>query len=706
MTPFLLSNKLSQLIDFPTRKNNTLDIFATTHPHLFLKAVNISPLGRSDHSGFFLQSATGFSSCPLSRKVTTRDFRKKNHDLFLSLLLSINWNAVLSFDSIDLAISAFNDIVFTFFDCCFPVRSVRMREDDPPWMTPFMKFLFDRMDRAFSNNHAKYVDLRDEFFRSVSRAKATFSQSMFADVQSSKEKWKNINRITKRNPTQPSISDDLADELNLTFSSSFLPSDIHEFDSATHGNHVGSPSTSFSVSEYDVFRELKLIRSSSCGHDMIPGWVFKRYAHELAFPLAIIFNRCFKVCYFPNVWKVANIKPLKKGRSTYRPISLLPCPSKVLEKLFMKKIVIPLLRPSFNVFQFGFLPTKHGGCCNAVTYARLDILRHLNFHGGYVRWLQIDIRKAFDQASHSVILSSLLKHFDSRSPIVAFVHSFLSNRWQRVLSSSGICSSWSEVTSGVPQGSVLGPFLFALMMNDFPSLSHNSKMIAYADDVLLLHHVHPNSSDNLQADLSTVLNWISDLKFSVNVDKFRSVTFSRHAFSPPPLLFDGFVIPEVQSTKFLGIVFQSDLKHSEQSTAVHLKASRNMYAVKLLWLHKAPPKIIWEAYLSLVFSSFSYCWPATCDIPQSSFRKLCSLEKRACRWANLSFSEATLRSRLDNICIRLTRKIVNNKDSHPLSEFFEHRQPNPSLRHTRALQIPPKTKAFYRNSFLKYHTFT
>ena len=116
MTPFLLCNKLSQLTDCPTRKNNTLDIFATTHPHLFLQAVNISPLGISDNSGFFLHSATGFSSCALSRKVKTRDFRKKNHDLFLSLLLSINWDAVLSFDSIDQAISAFNDVVFTLSD--------------------------------------------------------------------------------------------------------------------------------------------------------------------------------------------------------------------------------------------------------------------------------------------------------------------------------------------------------------------------------------------------------------------------------------------------------------------------------------------------------------------------------------------------------------------------------------------------------------
>ena len=279
----------------------------------------------------------------------------------------------------------------------------------------------------------------------------------------------------------------------------------------------------------------------------MPGWVFKRYAHELAAPLAAVFNRCVHDKYFPDLWKLANVNPLKKGRYSFRPISLLPCASKILENIFIKKCLVPHLHSAFNKFPFGFLPTGFGGCCNAVTYARLDILKHLNFHGGYVRWLQIDIKKAFDQASHSVIISLLQKYFQNFPSILAFIRSFLSNRWQRVLSTSGECSSWSPVTSGVPQGSVLGPILFAIMMNDFPSLSSSSKMIVYANDIVLLHHVPPNKSDNLQVDLSVVLKWISNLKFNVNVDKFCSITFSRSAVLPPPLLSNGIILPEVSS---------------------------------------------------------------------------------------------------------------------------------------------------------------
>ena len=705
LTPFLNCNNLTQLINFNTRGNNTLDIFASSAPGTLFQPIPLSPLGRSDHIGFFISS---HSKSTLSvKKVKARDFGKKNQAKFLSLLLNIDWSHVLRHTSVDAAIVSFNATVSSIFDSCFPEKSVRMRSDDPPWITPSIKVILDKMDRAFFKDHALFLHLRDLYLRKTNAAKAKFSQSLFAKAHSSKDKWRAINRLCKSKRNQTSISDDLADQLNFKFANHFradadLSPDLQVLLGAA--SHMD-----FRFSDFSVFKELKKIRSSSCGHDKISGWIFKCFAHEFASPLTTIFNRCLEACYFPDVWKKANILPLPKGRSDFRPISLLPCASKVLERLFLRYILLPSLNTPFNRYQFGFVPSVSGGCCNAVTYTRLKILQHLALTNGYVRMIQIDFTKAFDRASHALIVSTLLEKFRCSPSIVKFIHSFLSNRWQRVLSSNGHSSPWTHVTSGVPQGSVLGPLLFVTMINEFPSLSDNSKLLAYADDIILLHLVDNFHYDNIRSDVLTVLDWASSLKLSVNLDKFKSITFSRDrsGIFPPPIVINSFQIPEVNDIKFLGVTLQNDTKWDRHLNSALRKASRNMFLVKILWLRKAPSHVIWQAYLSFVFGSFCYCWPSLCDIPPSALRKFLTLEKRASNWASRPFSEKDALSRLDCICVRLILKVAKDHNTHPLAEFFSVRPPNSSLRHTRALQLPNHVrKAFYSKTFIKYSSFT
>jgi len=372
----------------------------------------------------------------------------------------------------------------------------------------------------------------------------------------------------------------------------------------------------------------------------------------------------------------------------------------------VKHFFAPPLKSYFNRFQFGFLPSKVGGCCNAVTYIRLDILRHIALTNGFVRMVQIDFQKAFDRASHSVILSSLSSFFSARPWLLKFVHSYLCGRQQRVLSSNGRGSPWISVTSGVPQGSVLGPLLFALMINSFPSLDSNSKLIAYADDVVLLHFVDKHRKDNTEAELSKVIDWATQRKLQVNFSKFKSITFSRSPISPLSFSLNDFMVPEVSVAKFLGVIFQSDMKWDNHMSSALNKASRNMFLVKSLWLCKAPSHIIWQAYLSYVFSVIAYCWPSLCDVPESIFRRFVTLEKRACRWSGRAFCQDSLRNRLDLICVRLIQKVSTIKDTHPLSDFFIFRPPSLYLRHSRALQVPNIKKAYYRNSFIKYASKT
>ena len=163
----------------------------------------------------------------------------------------------------------------------------------------------------------------------------------------------------------------------------------------------------------------------------------------------------------------------------------------------------------------------------------------------------------------------------------------------------------------------------------------------------------------------------------------------------------------MQTLSFLGVRFQSDTKWDAQLSAVLTRASRNLYIVKSLWLHNTPPDVIWQAYLSFVFGTVNYCWPAFCDLPSSSFNKLLRLEKIASRWSNRSFTPSALSSRLDGICIKLIRKIVKSHDFHPLAEFFSYRNASVTLRSTRRLQpLIRIKKAFFNKTFVKFSSFS
>jgi len=241
------------------------------------------------------------------------------------------------------------------------------------------------------------------------------------------------------------------------------------------------------------------------------------------------------------------------------------------------------------------------------------------------------------------------------------------------------------------------------MIDSFPSLKSNSKLLAYADDLVLLHHVDSNHPDFLQSESDVVLRWASDLLLSFNLDKCKSITFSRSNCHPSSISLNGSIIPEVSNLKFLGVSLQSDMKWNLHLSSMLSKASRNMYIVKSLWLHNSPPAIIWQAYLSFVFGSLNFCWPALCDLPLSSFNKFVTLEKIASKWSCRPFRSASLSSRLDCICIKLIHKIVKSFHFHPLAEFFTRRNTSSHLRRTRRLHpLLRSNKAFFNKSFVKF----
>jgi len=433
------------------------------------------------------------------------------------------------------------------------------------------------------------------------------------------------------------------------------------------------------------------IKSNASGPDGISGHIYRKYADILASPLTTIINASFQQNTVPSAWKRANITPIPKGKgkSEFRPISLLPFGSKVLEIAFLYKIFFPLAAQVFNSNQFAFVPRKHQGTCNALTIFRLSILNEIP-KCAYINCVAIDFLKAFDKISHNVILQAASNFFQLQTGHLQWLKSFLSDRKQRIQTPSCI-SEWQLCTSGVPQGSILGPTLFAMVMNSFNVLYSNSRLILYADDLTILHFVSDSHTDKTQDELDNLSNWSSRNNLFVNTQKCAILTVSKNNHYNPAFYVNGEQIAVVKKIKLLGVLFSSSLSMSLHGDYIIKKCSMGMAALNKLHKSGINGAALWRAYLGLVFSHISYCWPAVADLSSTYLNRFEIFEKRASKLAGLSYTPNSCHLRLNNICKKLMSKVKSSSD-HPLRLCFQT-QPNIQMNLRQKASIVPFNKS-------------
>ena len=219
-----------------------------------------------------------------------------------------------------------------------------------------------------------------------------------------------------------------------------------------------------------------------------------------------------------SVLKKALITPIPKvnkpsSPSEYRPISSLPVLSKVLERLYADKFLLPRLKERASPSQHAFIPKAGAGTLSALTLLNDHILRFLDTPG-VLRVLSADYSKAFDKISHAVILKAVID-FGFPKAVFSWVAAYLSEREQRVKVGDSL-SCWSSITSGVPQGSVVGPLLFVLATDSFSPCCHNTKVVRYADDITIVHFVCTESDDSLQVKWTNLVNWSNEHSLPLN----------------------------------------------------------------------------------------------------------------------------------------------------------------------------------------------
>ena len=566
--------------------------------------------------------------------------------------------------------------------CCFGQNKV----------TPAIKTLIRDRQKAFhSGNNPLWLSLRRKVQKEIAKRKKSFYKNKVQHLRNtdSRRWWKTINKMSGK-PNKPKsfslecngeiLNDQqLASTLNEFYVS--VNADIPTLNENSLPTFPSAIVNVLTVQPHEVcekFLALKLHKAT--GPDNVPCRILKSFAHVLAEPVTIIFNASLSSSVVPKIWKESNIIPIPKvqqpsNEGDTRPISLTSCLSKVLED-FIVSWLIDDVKGKIDSYQFGCLKGS------STTYCLLDMihswLSHLDSssNGKHIRVTFLDFSKAFDRIGHNFIIEKLID-LGVRQSLIPWIINFLSERRQRVKIGETV-SSWLPVTAGVPQGTKLGPILFIIMVNDLRVNTPDTKMWKFVDDVTSSESLTSNSSSASQSTLDNINSWTSNNWIKLNAKKCKElrICFLKETPNLSPLTIDGHVLESVRSYKVLGLTIQSNLKWDEQILSTVTKASKRLYALRVLSRGGVPPADLISVYYALIRSILEYCsevWNYA--IPQYLSNELEKVQKRAMRiiFPGHSYDEALqlanctrLGDRRNQMCIKTLQKIT--KRAGPLSE--------------------------------------
>ena len=435
---------------------------------------------------------------------------------------------------------------------------------------------------------------------------------------------------------------------------------------------------------------MSLPSKTTSGPDSISSFMLKSSAHSISLPLSIIFNLSISSGLVPLDWKISSIVPIPKSSppssspSNYRPISLLSLVNKLLEKHIHSILLdLSLSKNLISPLQFGFVPNR--STTSALLYSTHSIHSLLEYNPS-VCGVFLDLKKAFDSVPHQPLIDLLSSH-NFPPLLINWLHSYLLNRSQSVRV-NGTSSSSQAVLSGVPQGSILGPLLFILFINGITnlSLSHNTHLLLYADDIFMFKPIN-SSSDfyNFQSDLSLVSSWLSSKLLFLNSSKCKYMFFQRtnspFVNSLPPLLISDSPINRVYFFKYLGVFLTPSLSFSMHISHI---CNRSRKVLGLIFRHFyrfSSPSSIVRLYFSLVRPILEYCSPVWSPSSSTLSSKLESVQLFALKLASKfqpdnissivsSFNISTLSSRRKTHSLKTLFKISHSPSPFPWSSFL------------------------------------
>ena len=399
-------------------------------------------------------------------------------------------------------------------------------------------------------------------------------------------------------------------------------------------NH-GSNNINFNyITESQVQKVIsKLSSKKASGYDEIPVKFIKMTSRSLIKPLTILANKCIQQSIFPDRMKMANITPLYKkkdklNKDNFRSVNLLIALSKIVEKLLANQIY-EHMQCFFHEYLSGF--RKGHGCHDILTRMTEDWRQALD-NGKTVGIMAIDLSKAFDCMPHGLLIAKAHAYGFSLNAC-KLLKSYLVNRKQRVKIGETL-SEWTNNVKGVPQGSILGPLLFNVFINDLLFHDVRSKVYNYADDNTLCYI--GNDIDEIkrhfQVDCNMAMKWFNENGMKANAEKFQLMFLNRNmSYSEQSLEFHDCVIRATSRINILGIEFDDKIKFESHIDEICNQTSKQVNALKRMKHHldKQCKKVVYNSYIR---SNFNYCPTVWMFTGKMNIDKLEKTNKRALRF--------------------------------------------------------------------------
>ena len=621
--------------------------------------------GYTDHYPVFIQIELN-KTYKCKRKITTQFFTREGHRKRREALRNENWDELYNENDPNIVYDAFHKRYLSHYQAALTTKTKFVNErriPKQPWMSQDILKKIRRRDRLAKNPNRRedYKRLRNQIVKDCRKAEKNYiNNEIQKNINNIKEHWNILNRVMGKTNNK------------LDLPSAFYHDNTwitNTKQNATHMNtyyaNVG-PDTNKSVGNSKESSDFFLNKFCTRNSEKLPEYKFseddirnacnqirkKRSCDLHGFSQAVVLsdidilspimthiaNCSLEKGVCPELTKTARVIPVYKGKSenflysNYRPISLIPVFSKILEKLIYSKIFDFLVR--YKILfksQYGF---RTGHSTVHATLDFLQVIENALQDQEYAIGIFCDLSKAFDTLDHRILLKKL-DHYGIRDNWNMWLKSYLTNRKQYV-DINGVCSETKNISVGVPQGSILGPLLFLIYINDLPGSLEKLSAILFADDTNLIikgKNLH-QLIEEINSDLEVLNDYFQANKLKLNASKTKLVCFRKknQQLNKDEILikFDGTLLVPEENATFLGVILDEYLNWGDHCNKVANTMARNFGVLNRV-KKSIPSSSMKILFNSLIFPHYSYCLEAWGSCQSKYLKRIQILQKKAVR---------------------------------------------------------------------------